>query len=93
MDSIDSIRHLADLLRSERLSAGLTQQRLADRAGVSRWWISEFEGGRARADLGHLLRVLDALGLRLQVVRPQIDDAARARGVDLDHLLEEHRGS
>jgi HTH-type transcriptional regulator / antitoxin HipB len=38
---------------------------LAKRIGVSRQWVIEVEHGHARAELGLVLRALDALGIRL----------------------------
>ena len=50
-------------LRRLRTTAGLTQQQLADRAGVSRRWIGLCEKGHPGAELGNLMRVMRALGL------------------------------
>lgn len=36
----------ADTLRALRLRAGLTQQQLADRAGIDRSWLNQMERGR-----------------------------------------------
>jgi HTH-type transcriptional regulator/antitoxin HipB len=69
----------------------LTQAGLAARAGVSRKWIYEFEAGKPTAELRLILRVLEALGLALEIV---VDDGARpvaGEPVDLDTLIEEHR--
>ena len=68
---------------------GLSQAALASRAGVSREWISGFESGKATVEIGLVIRVLDSLGLGLDlVVRDTVPNAA---SVDLDALLEEHR--
>jgi predicted transcriptional regulator len=62
------------------------------RAGVSRKWVYEFEAGKPTAELQLILRVMDALGLALDV---GYTDGARhpTRGTmtDLDTLIEEHR--
>jgi HTH-type transcriptional regulator/antitoxin HipB len=73
----------------------MSQAELARRAGVSRKWIYEFEAGKPTAELGLLLRVLEELGLGLEV--GPIPDAASpaeadADTIDLDALLDEHRG-
>ena len=87
---INSIRELAAAVRGRRLGLGLSQAELAVRAHVSRQWLSQFEAGKPTAELGLVLALLDALGLRLGV--ETVEDAARPRGgVDLDVLLEEHR--
>jgi HTH-type transcriptional regulator / antitoxin HipB len=92
---INSIRDLAAVARGRRLDLGLSQSELAARARVSRQWISEFESGKATAELGLVIRLLDALGLRLDV-----DERGDGRGgdqpprrgtVDLDALLDDYR--
>jgi HTH-type transcriptional regulator/antitoxin HipB len=67
----------------------MSQAQLADRAGVSRKWIYEFEAGKPSAELGLLLRVLDALDLALEVTRGA--EGIAAETVDLDAILDEHR--
>lgn len=80
---------LAAAAKGRRLDLGLSQTDLAGRAGVSRKWISEFEAGKPRAELGLVLRVLEELGLRLDLV---LAPARRSsQRVDLDRLLKEHR--
>ncbi|MBS2015167.1 MAG: helix-turn-helix domain-containing protein [Deltaproteobacteria bacterium] len=58
---------LGRLIRARRRALGLGQQELADRVGVSRLWIVEFERGKPRAEVGLVLRTLTALGLALDV--------------------------
>jgi HTH-type transcriptional regulator / antitoxin HipB len=62
---IATLHQLRSLVRGMRLEQGLSQESLAERAGVSRKWISEFERGNPNAQLGLVLAVLDALQLRL----------------------------
>ena len=62
------VRTPADLgavIRDRRKVLRLDQAELARRIGTSRQWIIGIEKGRARAELGLVLRALDALGLRL----------------------------
>jgi HTH-type transcriptional regulator / antitoxin HipB len=90
---INSIRDLAAAARGRRLELGLSQSELATRARVSRQWISEFESGKPSAELGLVIRLLDALGLRLNVDGLAGGDRpARDEAVDLDALLEDYRG-
>jgi y4mF family transcriptional regulator len=91
--TIRSIRDLSAAVRGRRKDLGWSQTQLAERAGVSRKWIYEFEAGKPTGELGLLLRVLDALGLDLQLT-PHSDADASAGGdtVDLDAILDEHRG-
>lgn len=86
---ITTLRQLATIIRSERTRAGLSQAQLAERAGVSRWWISQFESGKARAELGLMLNVLDALDLVLDISRPA-DRSSIGAALDLDHHLREY---
>ncbi len=89
---IDSLRDLATAVRARRLDLGLSQEELAARMGVSRQWIGAFEGGRPRAELGLVIRLLHALDLRFELVERDSDRRPPERGsVDLDALLEEYR--
>ncbi|UUU21735.1 helix-turn-helix domain-containing protein [Streptomyces sp. DSM 40750] len=58
-----------DRLRSARREAGLTQEQLAERAGIDRAAYSELERGQRDARLSTLLRIESALGARLDLVR------------------------
>jgi HTH-type transcriptional regulator/antitoxin HipB len=62
---INSAKDIGLLIREQRRSQGHTQQELAIRAGVGRQWLVAVEQGKARAELGLVLRVLRELGLRL----------------------------
>ena len=87
---INSMRDFAATARGRRHDLGLSQAELASRAGVSREWISGLEAGKATVEFGLVIRLLDALGLGLDVV--ERDTASDVASVDLDALLEEHRG-
>lgn len=58
-----------DRLRAARREAGLTQEQLAERAGIDRAAVSEIERGQRDARLSTLLRIESALGARLDLVR------------------------
>jgi y4mF family transcriptional regulator len=77
------------------MDLGLNQADLAHRAGVSRKWVYEFEAGKPTVEFGLVLRVLEELGLSLDV-SPTGDAGAAppsdGRTVDLDALLDQHRG-
>ncbi|MEJ2125557.1 MAG: helix-turn-helix domain-containing protein [Alphaproteobacteria bacterium] len=53
------------LVRTARQARGLNQQDLADRLGVSRWWVNEFERGKPTARLDFVLRALAELQITL----------------------------
>lgn len=87
---VRSIRDLAAVVRGRRMDLRLSQAELAARAGVSRKWIYQFEAGKPTAELRLILRVLDALGLAVDVTcDEQATPGQPAR--DLDVVIEEHR--
>ena len=91
---INSIRDLVAAARGRRKSLGWTQSELADRAHVSRQWISEFEAGKPTAELGLMIRLLDALDLRLTLDTGEERHPAREQSavtVDLDAVLDDYR--
>ena len=90
---LNSVQDLAAAVRGRRLALGLSQGNLALRAGVSRDWVNYFEGGKPTVELAHVLRVLDALGLRLDLDEggPRRDALPESGPVDLDDLLQEYR--
>jgi HTH-type transcriptional regulator/antitoxin HipB len=87
---VRSIRDLGVTVRGRRHELSLSQAELAKRAGVSRKWIYQFEGGKPTAELRLILRVLDALDLALDVSY-QDQGAAGNPVPDIDALIEEHR--
>jgi transcriptional regulator with XRE-family HTH domain len=92
---INTIRDLGAVARGRRRALGLSQGDLARRAGVSRQWISGFETGNPGAELRLVIALLDALDLRLLVDGSSATPGppgARGAGVDLDALLDNHRG-
>jgi HTH-type transcriptional regulator/antitoxin HipB len=92
---VNSIADIAAAVRGRRMDLGISQGNLAERADVSRRWVNQFEGGgRTTAEVGAILRVLDALGLDLQVeaVPGATDDSEPETGsVNLDVLLDHLR--
>jgi HTH-type transcriptional regulator / antitoxin HipB len=51
-------------IRSYREEAGLTQQELADMAGLHRSYLSDLEQGKETEQLRRILRLLKLLGVR-----------------------------
>ncbi len=89
---LNSVQDVAAAVRGRRQALGLSQGELASMAGVSRDWMNYFEGGKPTVELAHVLRVLDALDLRLDLDEGgSRQDAPTASPVDLDDLLEEYR--
>ena len=73
---IRAARDLAAAVRGRRKDLALSQAELARRAGVARKSISELESGTTQPKLALVLRVLEQLGLVIEVGR---DADARAR--------------
>lgn len=79
----------ADLLRTARTRAGLSQRALAQRAGTSQSVVARIELGQTSPTWDTLARLIDAAGLDLQpqlmpgVIRGShmLDDVARIRSL------------
>lgn len=88
------IRTPADLgatIRDRRAQLGLDQATLAKRIGVSRQWVIAIEQGRSRAELGLVLRALDALGIRLDTGTGVSPEHAAKPVVDIDAIVTSAR--
>lgn len=86
-------RELGLLIRERRHELRLSQQQLADRAGVGRPWLVSVEAGHARAELGKLLALLAELGLVLDLSATSEQDLGtetKSMVIDLDALLDRH---
>ena len=59
------IASFAKILRTRRRQAGLTQEELAFRAGLSMRYVSLLESTRHQPSLGTMKALADALGVRL----------------------------
>lgn len=74
-------------VRDFRVRRGLSQAALAQAAGVSRRWLSDFEAGKSSIELGLVLKVIAALGLEMHVTSSMDEDA-----VSLDAVLRYQTG-
>jgi transcriptional regulator with XRE-family HTH domain len=72
--SVVENRVAGDLLRLARAKAGLTQDQMAERAGVAQSLISAYENGRRQPTMPTLLRLLEAVGfdLRMRLEGPDL---------------------
>ena len=76
---VTDAKTLGSALRSKRLDRGWTQAELANRAMVSRRFVSELEAGeRSGAELARVLAVLRALGLAISLVERGSDSFDQA---------------
>jgi HTH-type transcriptional regulator / antitoxin HipB len=83
------IRTPADLgavVRDRRKRLGLGQATLAEKIGVSRQWVVGIERGHSRAELGLVMRTLDALGIRLET-RDRDATPRLPSGPDIDAIV------
>lgn len=63
---VDTALALGDLVHERRTRLGWSQAELAERMGVSRRWVNEFEGGKGTAQLRLAFDALAVLGLVLE---------------------------
>jgi HTH-type transcriptional regulator / antitoxin HipB len=109
LENLMRVYSMADVsasVRGRRLELGLSQSELARRCGVSRKWISQFEAGKASAEFALVLRVIDEVGLTIELTDTggsevtarregtpitNADHAADHQSWDLDEVLEEYR--
>ena len=58
---------IAQVLREERINAGLTQEQLAERIGTKKTYISRIENGKQNIQLSTLFRIFDSLGRKVAI--------------------------
>lgn len=68
---------IADALRNARKASGLTQEALAEKAGVHRTYISLLERNKKSPTIEVLLRLCSALGVRASHLLAQVEEAKR----------------
>ncbi|MFB6418685.1 MULTISPECIES: helix-turn-helix domain-containing protein [Bradyrhizobium] len=79
---------LGAIIRDRRKRLKLDQSSFAKRIGVSRQWVIEVEHGHARAELGLVLRALDALGISLDANSEQSNSRSSEKsGVDINAIV------
>ena len=66
---LHTVEALGQLLRAYRKSRGLTQASAAALAGVGERFLSELERGKATAEVGLVLQVIERYGLTLSLTR------------------------
>ena len=80
---VRTARDLGAVVRARRQELGLSQQDVANRAGVSRQWVGAAEAGKPALELAAVLRLVAALDLALD-----LDLAPAPSGpIDLDDHL------
>ena len=77
---------------AESIRAWPDQAELARRIGVSRQWVVEVERGKPRAEIGLILRALNALDTPLQVgLIPTYGGIADTPEIDIDAIIDSAR--
>ncbi|ROQ16759.1 y4mF family transcriptional regulator [Curtobacterium sp. PhB172] len=71
---VDSVLALGDAVHERRVELGWSQGELAQRMGVSRRWVNEFENGKGTAQLRLALDALTVLGLVLDAEAAAADE-------------------
>jgi y4mF family transcriptional regulator len=85
---ITTMHDLASAAAGRRIELGLTQAELAARAGVSRDWVNSFERGKRTVELALVLRLLDTLGIGIEVMDAAADADPAADAPSLDSIIE-----
>ena len=84
---------LGAAIRDHRRRRGMDQQGLANKVGVSRQWVVEVEKGKARAQVGLVLRALDAVGIALSLAKGDTaTDSDGDQHIDIDRIVDKARG-
>jgi HTH-type transcriptional regulator/antitoxin HipB len=80
---------LGALIRNTRKKLRLDQSTLAKKIGVSRLWLVEIEKGKPRAEIGLVLRTLDALRITLNATTPETQSPKNPDTpvVDIDRIV------
>jgi y4mF family transcriptional regulator len=65
--AISSVADIGQRVRQARLGMNMTQQRFADMAGVGRRFLIELEHGKASLEIGLVLAVCQAAGIKLAI--------------------------
>lgn len=64
---VSDVADIADLLKRTRKSQGLTQADLASATGVGLRFISDIENGKETAQIGKVLHIMHALGIKMEL--------------------------
>jgi len=103
---VETVNNIRLAVRGKRHALDLSQEQVAERAGVSRKWLSEFEQGKVNVELGLVLRLLEVLDLEFSVeskhpaqrqsAKKEPNRKATAHKIDvvkidLDKLLSEYQ--
>ena len=84
-------RDIGALIRDQRKKQELGQAELAEKIGVSRRWVMEVERGKPRAEIGLVLKALEALNLNVLIdsqanISPKSGEEIDS--IDIDSIIQ-----
>lgn len=79
---------ISEKIREARSKAGLTQQQLADKVGVSQQYIAHYESGKYYPKIQTLQKFADALEISMADLLGLYSAAADCEASDLERLIE-----
>ncbi|MDQ8727468.1 helix-turn-helix transcriptional regulator [Bradyrhizobium sp. LHD-71] len=80
---VRTAKDIGAFIRDRRKKQKLDQAELAEKVGVNRRWVLEVERGKPRAEIGLVLKTLNALGLTLSIETDAIKDHAVGQEVEM----------
>lgn len=87
---VRTAKDIGAFIRDQRKKQKLDQADLAEKVGVNRRWVLEVERGKPRAEIGLVLKTLDALGLTLSIdgePTPRSGGTNEIEPVDIDAVV------
>lgn len=91
---IQTPQDIGALIRDRRKRQQLDQAGLADMIGVNRRWVMEVEAGKPRAEVGLVLKALQALGVTLAIENGESSTAGESdvlNSIDIDAIVADAR--
>jgi transcriptional regulator with XRE-family HTH domain len=88
---LQTAEQLGAAIRLKRREKGLTQSGLAELLGAERKWVINLESGNSKAEIGLVLRALEALDLRAFLVdsnEPKTRAKPRGTSSRLDQVFQ-----
>ena len=76
MSKEQQAQRMGQRITALRKIAGISQQELADRAGLTRQHIGRIEGGKYAVTLETLQAIAEALGMTVDIIDPGLQDLA-----------------
>ena len=72
-------QRIGQRVKALRTMAGLTQQELADRAGLQRTHIGRIEDGAFGSQVETIQQLAEAIGMMVDIIDPRLSDLAPLR--------------